>query len=101
MHEVERLPKFLGYFEKLIGKRPHLLGVHSYVDLSMFQVLSGLEYAFPRALARLSSATPRLLELRDTVRPRIAKYLASKRRIAGNEDDLFRHYPELDESGDR
>jgi len=29
-------------------------------------------------------------------RPRIAAYLASPRRLAFNEDGIFRHYPELD-----
>jgi glutathione S-transferase len=29
-------------------------------------------------------------------RPRIEAYLASPRRLAFNEDGIFRHYPELD-----
>jgi glutathione S-transferase len=98
----ERLPKFLGYFERVLarGRRGrHLVGnALSYVDLSMFQILSGLRYAFPRAMARLEPDHPRLAELREHVaaRPRIAAYLVSARRIAWNERDLFRHYPELD-----
>jgi glutathione S-transferase len=97
-----RLPKFLGYFERVLergGARPHLIGRSlSYVDLSMFQVLEGLAYAFPRAFARVGRRCPRLLALRDAVRarPRLAAYLASERRIAFNQDGIFRHYPELD-----
>jgi len=92
----ERMPKFLGYFDRALHG-DHLLGEFSYVDLSLFQALSGLEYAFPKAFQRV--ATPKLLALRDRIaeRPRIAAYLASKRRIAFNEDGVFRKYPELDD----
>jgi glutathione S-transferase len=95
----ERMPKFLGYFERLL-EGPYLLGDGcSYVDLSAFQMLEGLAYAFPRAFARVTESTPRLLALRGRIaeRPRIASYLASPRRIAFNEDGIFRHYPELDD----
>jgi glutathione S-transferase len=98
---AHRLPKFLGYFEGqleraggrwLIGRRL------SYVDLSLFQVLEGLAYAFPRSFARTSRRCPRLGELREAVRqrPRIRAYLASERRLAFNEQGIFRRYPELD-----
>lgn len=94
----ERLPKFLGYFERLLHG-DHLLGAFSYVDLSLFQVLTGLEYAFPRAFARVTRDAPKLLALRDRVasRPRIAAYLSSPRRIPFNEQGIFRRYPELDD----
>jgi glutathione S-transferase len=96
-----RLPKFLGWFERVLaaGDGKHLVtGVPSYADLSMFQVLAGLEYAFPNAFERIASDIPLLMELRDRVaeRPRIAAYLASERRQAFNQHGLFRHYPELD-----
>ncbi|MBS2011932.1 MAG: glutathione S-transferase [Deltaproteobacteria bacterium] len=99
-----RMPKFLDYFEDVLrknakGRGKHLLGTKlTYVDLSMFQVVSGLEYAFPNALGRMKGRIPKLLALRDAVqeRPRISAYLASPRRIAFNEDGLFRRYPELD-----
>jgi glutathione S-transferase len=70
----------------------------SYADLSMFQLLSGLAYAFPRAMAAIAPSVPLLCGLRDRVaaRPRIARYLASERRIPFNQHGLFRHYPELD-----
>ncbi len=98
----ERLPKFLGYFERLARPRrggPHLVGGRfSYVDLSIFQLLTGLEYAFPRAFGGVSRRVPRLLELRERVkeRPNVAAYLRSARRIPFNEDGIFRHYEELD-----
>jgi glutathione S-transferase len=97
----ERLPKFLGYFERVLEKSggEHLVGAAlSYVDLSMFQVLSGLGYAFPKAMARVEPSVPRLVALRGSVaaRPRIAAYLRSKRRLPFNQEGIFRHYPELD-----
>jgi glutathione S-transferase len=99
-----RIPKFLGYFERVLtrnraGKGQFLVGKrHSYVDLSAFQLLVGLEYAFPKAMKRQRRRIPRLLALRDRVaaRPRLAAYLGSERRIPFNEDGIFRHYPELD-----
>jgi glutathione S-transferase len=70
----------------------------SYVDLAAFQVVEGLSYAFPRAMARIRDDIPRLLALRDRVaqRPRLLRYLTSPRRLAFNEQGIFRHYPELD-----
>ncbi len=99
-----RLPKFLGYFERMLGENPggdrHLVGKSlSYADLSMFQVFAGLDYAFPHLMARLKPAHPKLTALHQRVveRPRIAAYLLSGRRIPFNQHGLFRHYPELDE----
>ena len=101
---ADRIPKFLGYFESIVaankrGKRRHAVGASlTYVDLSLFQVMVGLAYAFPRSVGRLENRLPRLVSLRDHVvtRPRVAAYLASQRRLPWNEDDLFRRYPELD-----
>lgn len=96
----QRLGRFLGYFERVLERNgEQLVGAAiSYVDLSMFQVLEGLAYAFPRAFARASAAIPKLLALRERVRvrPRLAAYLASDRRLAFNESGIFRRYPELD-----
>lgn len=95
----ERIPKYLGYFERVLGKREWLVGEQpSYADLSMFQVIEGLRYAFPRAMAGLAKDYPGLASLRDRVaaRPRIAAYLASPRRLPFNEEGIFRHYAELD-----
>ena len=98
-----RAPKFLGYFEDVLTRNPagdkYLVGKRlSYVDLSLFQVVAGLRYAYPRAMAQLEKRHPRVVALHDRVakRPRIAAYLASDRRIAFNKQGIFRHYPELD-----
>ena len=98
---AERLPKFLGYFERLLAREKGgwLLGrTFSYADLSIFQMVAGLRYAFPRAMEKLQPKHPRLAALHDRVasRPRLAAYLASPRRIAFNQHGIFRHYPELD-----
>jgi glutathione S-transferase len=101
-----RMPKFLGYFEKMLaqnaaGKR-YMLGAQlTYVDLSIFQLIAGLNYAFPYAMANASRKYPRLVALHSRIqdRPRIAEYLASPRRIPFNNEGIFRHYPELDAAG--
>lgn len=98
---TERLPKFLGYFERVLGRERGnwLLGrAFSYADLSLFQMIAGLRYAFPRAMGKLGPKHPRMIALHDRVasRPRIAAYLASPRRIPFNEKGIFRKYPELD-----
>ncbi len=96
-----RLPKFLDYFEQVLerGGGHHPLREHSYVDLSLFQLMSGLDYAFPRAMRRLGHTLPLLRALSGRVaeRPHIAAYLASSRRLPFNENGIFRHYPELDD----
>ena len=97
----ERVPKYLGYFEMVLKKSggPFLLGRKAtYIDLSIFQLIEGLRYAFPRAMKDIERKVPGLVEVRDKVaaRPRIKAYLASPRRIAFNEMGIFRHYPELD-----
>ena len=99
----ERIPKFLGYFEQILDRNNgrHALGKrHSYVDLSLFQLMAGLEYAFPRTMKGLRRRTSHLRALSERVadRPRIAAYLASPRRLAFNEDGIFRHYPELEDA---
>lgn len=97
----ERMPKFMGYFEEVLDANggKHMVGrAVSYVDLSMFQVVEGLRYAFPRRFKKHEKKIPGLIALHDRVaeRPGIAAYLASERRIPFNQDGIFRHYPELD-----
>jgi glutathione S-transferase len=97
-----RAPKFLNYFETVLERNDgqHLVGAAlSYIDLSLFQLVAGLRYAFPRAMVRLEQNLPRLVALHDAVvrRPRIAAYLASPRRMPFDEKGVFRRYPELDE----
>ena len=94
-----RIPKFLDYFSRVLGGQDYLLGDQlTYADLSLFQVLEGLRYAFPNASKAVLAKHPNLDGLRRRVaeRPRIKAYLASKRRLPFNEDGIFRHYPELD-----
>jgi glutathione S-transferase len=97
----DRMPKYLGYFERVLERNggTHMVGsAASYVDLSIFQVVAGLDYAFPRAMAQQASRIPlvRALHQRVPSRPRLAAYLASSRRLAFNQHGLFRYYPELD-----
>jgi glutathione S-transferase len=101
-----RAPKYLGYFERVLGRDkasdPHLAGASlTYPDLSLFQIVAGLRYAFPRAMTRLEPKYPRVVAVHDMIarRPRIAAYLASDRRIPFNQHGIFRHYPELDADG--
>ncbi len=99
-----RAPKFLGYFERVLkankaGKGKHLVGARlTYADLSLFQIVAGLRYAFPKAMAKLERKHPHVVGLHDAVaaRPRIIAYLESPRRIPFNQMGIFRHYPELD-----
>ena len=99
----ERFPKFLGYFERVLdahSKRgKYMLGSHfSYVDLSIFQLIAGLRYSFPKTMKKYEDEFPGLLALHDLVaaRPNVAAYLASERRLPFSEHDVFRHYPELE-----
>jgi len=101
---TERMPKYLGWLEKVLARNRKsegqwLVGSDcTYVDLSVFQVVEGLRYAFPNAMRRIEPKIPRVVALRDRVakRPRIARYLKSKRRQPFNQMGIFRHYPELD-----
>ena len=98
-----RLPKYLGYFERVLDGNPrgpaYLVGGRlTYADLSLFPVVAGLQYAFPRVMARYARRHKRLMALHARVadRKRIAAYLASERRLPFNQEGIFRHYPELD-----
>ena len=99
----ERLPKFLHWFEAIVARNPggsrHLVGGKlSYADLSLFQLIEGLRYAFPKAAEKVLAQTPLIVDLHDRVAglPRMAAYLRSERRIPFNEQGIFRRYPELD-----
>jgi len=93
----------MSYFERVLTQNPdgprHMVGnALSYVDLSMFQIVEGLRYAFPKATKHFAHHYPHVVALHDAVakRPRIAAYVASERRLPFNETGIFRHYPELD-----
>jgi glutathione S-transferase len=96
-----RVPKFLGYFERVLqtnGGR-FLVGRRlTYVDLSIFQIIEGLRYAFPKRMKRFEKKVPGLVGLHDRVaaRPRIKAYLASPRRVAFSQWGIYRYYKELD-----
>ncbi|MBB3462547.1 glutathione S-transferase [Rhizobium sp. BK377] len=99
----ERVPKFLGYFERVLKQNPRGPGcivgdTLTYADLSLFQIIEGLIYAFPKAMSNYHRKYPLLAALHDSVeqRPNIARYLKSDRRLAFNTEGVFRHYPELD-----
>jgi glutathione S-transferase len=98
-----RAPKFLGYFERVLARNSrsdrYLVGARlTSVDLSLFQVIAGLRYAFPLAMAKAARSYRGLFALHARVqeRPRIAAYLASRRRLPFNQEGIFRHYAELD-----
>jgi glutathione S-transferase len=95
------LPKFLRYFEGVLQKSggPYLLGRKlTYADLSLFQIVEGLRYAFPKRMKRFERKVPRVLALHECVakRPRIAAYLASPRRIPFSQWGIYRYFKELD-----
>lgn len=99
----DRMPKYLQWFEHIVMHNPsgsrHLVGGRlSYADLSLFQLVEGLRYAFPKAAEQALAETPAVVALRDRVAaaPRVAAYLRSERRIPFNEEGIFRRYPELD-----
>jgi len=97
----ERARKYLGYFETILKKSggPYLLGRKvTYADLSMFQLIEGLRYAFPKSSKGIEHKIPGIVDIRNRVAQRtgIKEYLASERRIPFNESGIFRHYPELD-----
>ncbi len=100
---ARRMPKYIGYFERVLAANPagpaHLVGGRlSYADLSLFQVVAGLQYAFPNATARFARQHRRVMALCERVAAgrRIAAYLASGRRLPFSKEGIFRHYPELD-----
>lgn len=104
---MHRIPKFFAWFEAILARNasnrrgafPHLVGAKlSYADLSAFQMVEGLLYAFPKATKRNLKKVPHLARLHEAVagHRRVAAYLASGRRIPFNEEGIFRRYPELD-----
>ena len=96
---ADRVPKFFGYFERVLGSRQFMVGTSlSYVDLSLYWLLEGLRFSFPARMQRLEGAYPGIVALHDRVaaRPKIVAYRKSPRFMAFNDRGVFRHYPELD-----
>ncbi len=97
----DRIPKFLDYFERAMASdRSEWLagGRWSHADLSLFHLIAGLRYAFPLRMATLMPGYPQLAALYDRVAalPELQDYLSSDRRLPFSQEDVFRHYPELD-----
>jgi glutathione S-transferase len=97
-----RVPKYLGYFEQVLNKNGGQYSVGrrlSYVDLSLFQIVEGLRYAFPKRMKRFEKKIPGLVALHDRAakRPRIKAYLASARRIPFSQWGIYRYFKELDD----
>lgn len=96
---THRIPKYLDWFERILGERGAWLagGAWSYADLSLFHLVEGLKYAFPRCMARVTRDVPKVMKLHAAVAelPELQDYLASDRRLPFN-DGIFRYYPELD-----
>ena len=96
---TERLPKFFGFFKRVLADREHLVGnTLSYVDLSMFQLIEGLRFSFPKTMKAIEGDYRALIALHDRVaaRPNVAAYLKSQRRLPWNDRGVFRHYPALE-----
>ena len=98
---TKRLPKFLAFLERNLARNQAgvLVGdTVTYVDFAAFQLLEGLDYAFPKAMSKPEADAPKLRALRDRIaaRPNLAKYLASSDRLPFSQSDIFRQYPELD-----
>jgi glutathione S-transferase len=98
-----RMPKYLAHFEKAAAgdKGDWLIdGRWTYADTSLFQLVEGLRYMFPKRMATLEADLPGLIRIHDNVAdlPGIKAYLKSGRRIAFNTDGIFRYYPELDDA---
>jgi len=96
-----RVPKMLGYFERVLKQNGGKYSVGrslTYVDLSLFQIVEGLRYAFPKRMKRFAKKVPLLIALHDRVaqRPRIKAYLVSKRRIPFSQWGIYRYFKELD-----
>ncbi|KAF4119711.1 glutathione S-transferase, partial [Geosmithia morbida] len=102
----ERLPKYLGYAQRVIdspasGDGPWMYGgTLTYVDLVLFLCIDGTQFAFPKTMAKLkdSGQYNAVFELYDAVktRPNIKAYLASSRRQPYS-NGIFRYYPELED----
>lgn len=100
-----RIPKYFSFFERVLkgneetGKGKYLVSdMLTYADTTLWQVMDGLHFAFPKELEARSNDYPLLF---GTFYPSIKEekhlkeYLASDRRLPYSMG-VFRHYPELD-----
>ncbi|TKY90649.1 hypothetical protein EX895_000647 [Sporisorium graminicola] len=108
---TNRLPKFLQVFEAALrdnGADPdqkqlaatRLWGSKTTVaDLTAFQVVDGLLFAFPNCMQNLKQAGKfdQVFRLHDQIKDELKEYLQSERRLPYS-NGVFRHYPELDDA---
>ncbi|QEI09121.1 glutathione S-transferase [Pigmentiphaga aceris] len=93
-----RMPKFLDYFEHALADGAWLAGTRwTYADLSLYQLVKGLLFAFPKRMKTLAPGYPKVMALYQGVAdlPELQNYFASPRHLPFGEG-IFRHYPELD-----
>ncbi|KZM26017.1 Glutathione transferase [Ascochyta rabiei] len=100
-----RIPKFLGFFERVLkgneekGQGKYLVGGKlSYADTTLWHVLDGLLFAFPKEMkARKGEFELLFGTFYASVKEAsgVKEYLASDRRKPFSMC-VFRHYPELD-----
>ena len=99
-----RLPKFFGFFERVLkandeGAGKFLVGGKlTYADTTLWQVLDGLKFAFPKELEARGKEFPTLFgPFYNSVKEAsgLKEYLASERRLPYSQG-VFRYYPELD-----
>ena len=99
---ANRIPKYLIHFDNALATNggPFMMGDQwTHVDTSLFQLMEGLDFAFPNYMQTMKGSWANLEALQRAV-PEIEgieAYLASERRMDFNEDGIFRHYEELDE----
>lgn len=95
---AQRLPMYLDWVTAIGEGEPFWLGRFCYADLVLLQVLDGLVYAFPNAMAREYEARPELLKLRGRIDavPAVRGHRQSIRHVPFSNHGIFRHYPELD-----
>lgn len=102
-----RLPKFLGYFERVLsgeaiqGGKWLYGGRLTYADLVLFQTVDGVTHAFPKAVGKLKKGGEynKVFALVDQVRglENIKSYLESGRRKPYGQG-IYRYYEELDDN---
>lgn len=99
----ERLPQRLRFFERVLAFGDGLVGPDalSYADIALWHLLEGLSYAFPHTMEQCLLTLPQLQRFHASLPERagLRAYLSSPRRLAFNEDGIFRNYPELDRPG--
>jgi len=100
-----RIPKYLSYFNRVLkhnqpsGNGKYLVGDRlTYADTTVWQLLDGCFFAFPKEMAARTKEYPDLLvTFYENIKTEhgVKEYLRSERRLKYSMG-VFRHYPELD-----